>query len=114
MKRFRKKLFSGKGNLISFVKSPQGLLTTAALGVSGANLTTNVTRHVNDRSYQKQQLKAMDNLSGNLGKFNQTLEETRRQQERLADILREANNLQKSKKAPESKKHWLFRFRRKE
>ena len=56
MKRFRKKLFSGKGNLISFVKSPQGLLTTAALGVSSANLATNLTRHVNDKKYQDRQI----------------------------------------------------------
>ena len=96
--------------------SPQGLLTTAALGVSSANLATNLTRHVNDKRYQEQQLKAMGELSGNLGKFNQTLEETRRQQQRLAEILNESNNLQRTRKSepePKKKTHWIFKFRKK-
>ena len=109
MKRFRRKIFS-------FITSPQGLLTTAALGISGANLATNLTRHVNDKRYQDRQLKAMGELSGNLGKFNQTLEETRRQQQRLADILNESNNLQRTRKSelePKKKTHWIFKFRKK-
>lgn len=109
MKRFRRKIFS-------FITSPQGLLTTAALGVSSANLATNLTRHVNDKRYQERQLKAMGDLSGNLGKFNQTLEETRRQQQRLAEILNESNNLQRTRKSepePKKKTHWIFKFRKK-
>ena len=109
MKRFRKKVFS-------YITSPQGLLTTAALGISGANLATNLTRHVNDKKYQDRQLKAMGELSGNLGKFNQTLEETRRQQQRLAEILNESNDLQRIKKSepePKKKTHWILRFRKK-
>lgn len=109
MKRFRRKIFS-------FITSPQGLLTTAALGVSSANLATNLTRHVNDKRYQERQLKAMGELSGNLGKFNQTLEETRRQQQRLAEILNESNNLQRTRKSepePKKKTHWIFKFRKK-
>lgn len=71
--KFRQKDFGVPG-FVKYVKTPQGIITTSALGVSSANLATNISRHNKDRSYQKQQLKAMNSLNGTLGKFNGTME----------------------------------------
>ena len=57
-----------------FLKTPQGIVSASALGVSGANFATNLSRHRRDREYQVERLRAMNRLTGALGKVNNTME----------------------------------------
>ena len=74
MVKFRHKTFS----VLKAIKSAPGVaLGTATLGVSSLNLATNMSRHHNDAVYQKQQLKAMDQLSNSMGGLAEKLDETK-------------------------------------
>ncbi len=74
MVKFRNKNFS----IVKAIKSAPGIaLSAATLGVSSLNLATNMSRHRNDAVYQKQQLKAMENLSNSMGGLAEKLDETK-------------------------------------
>ena len=59
-------------------------ISTAALGVSGVNASTNVKRSRTDKEYQEKQIKAMKNLTRSLDNFDK-------------DIKEQQNNISKDK-----------------
>lgn len=66
MIRFRLKQFSGQSKIAEKVIANPYLapsLSIASLGVAGANLATNKSRHDKDSIYHTQQLRAMDRLT---------------------------------------------------
>jgi len=75
--KFRLKTFSGTGKkvkeVVKFIKTPQGIITTTALGVSSANLATNMSRHKNAREYQDKQIEAMDKLTKSITGLDNTV-----------------------------------------
>ena len=72
--KFRQKVFGGKAKEVAkFIKTPGGIVTTTALGVSSANLATNLSRHENDKKYQKKQIEAMDRLTKSISGLDETM-----------------------------------------
>ena len=71
--KFRLKNFSKSGEVVKFVKTPQGIIAMSALGVSSANLATNASRHRSDRAYQDKQIKAMDKLTRAINGLDNTV-----------------------------------------
>ena len=72
--KFRLKTFSGRSKeVVKFVKTPQGIISLTALGVSSANLATNASRHKSDRAYQDKQIKAMDKLTRSINGLDNTV-----------------------------------------
>ncbi len=71
--KFRLKNFSKSGEVVKFVKTPQGIIAISALGVSSANLATNASRHRSDRAYQDKQIKAMDKLTRSINGLDNTV-----------------------------------------
>lgn len=74
--KFRLKTFSKSGEVVKFIKTPQGIITTTALGVSTANLATNASRHRSDRAYQEKQIKAMDKLTRSINGLDNTVKKS--------------------------------------
>ena len=71
--KFRLKNFSKSNGVAKFMKTPAGIIATTALGVSSANLATNVSRHRNDRAYQEKQIEAMDKLTRSIRGLDDTV-----------------------------------------
>ena len=71
--KFRLKNFSKSGEVVKFVKTPQGIVAMSALGVSSANLATNASRHRSDRAYQDKQIEAMDKLTRSIKGLDNTV-----------------------------------------
>lgn len=71
--KFRLKKFSKSREVVKFIKTPGGIVSLSALGVSSANLATNMSRHKNDRAYQEKQIEAMDKLSNSIKKLDDTV-----------------------------------------
>jgi hypothetical protein len=71
--KFRLKNFSKSEEVIRFIKTPAGIISTTALGVSTANLATNASRHRSDRAYQDKQIKAMDKLTRSINGLDNTV-----------------------------------------
>ena len=71
--KFRLKKFSNPKEVVNFIRTPQGKVSLAALGVASANLATNASRHRNDRSYQDKQIEAMDNLTRSIKGLDNTV-----------------------------------------
>jgi hypothetical protein len=71
--KFRLKNFSKSGEVVKFIKTPAGIISTTALGVSSANLATNASRHRSDRAYQDKQIKAMDKLTRSINGLDNTV-----------------------------------------
>lgn len=74
--KFKQKVFGSKRDAIKFIKTPQGIISSAALGVTSANLTTNMRRHRNDKIYQEKQIDAMDNLTKSITGLDKTVKRT--------------------------------------
>lgn len=74
--KFRLKNFSKSGEVVKFVKTPQGIVAMSALGVSSANLATNASRHRSDRAYQDKQIKAMDKLTHSINGLDNTVKKS--------------------------------------
>ena len=74
--KFRLKNFSKSKEVVKFVKTPQGIVAMSALGVSSANLATNVSRHRNDRAYQDKQIEAMDKLTRSIRGLDNTVKKS--------------------------------------
>ncbi len=70
--KFRLKNFSKSGEVVKFIKTPQGIVSLTALGVTSANLATNMSRHRNDRAYQEKQIEAMDKLTRSIKGLDNT------------------------------------------
>jgi len=68
--KFRLKNFSKSSE---FIKTPAGLISVTALGVSSANLATNASRHRSDRAYQERQIEAMDKLTRSIKGLDNTV-----------------------------------------
>ena len=65
MINFRQKEFGKTKEVIKFIKKfPTVPLSAATLGISSANLAVNTRRHKEAGEYQKEQLKAMEGLTG--------------------------------------------------
>ena len=79
--KFRLKNFSKSGEVVKFVKTPQGIIAMSALGVSSANLATNASRHRSDRAYQDKQIKAMDKLTRSVNGLDNTVKNNRIKEE---------------------------------
>ena len=71
--KFRLKNFSKSGEVVKFIKTPAGIISTTALGVSTANLATNASRHRSDRAYHDKQIKAMDKLTRSINGLDNTV-----------------------------------------
>ena len=71
--KFRLKTFSKSKEVVKFIKTPSGIISTTALGVSTANLATNASRHRSDRAYQDRQIKAMDKLTRSINGLDSTV-----------------------------------------
>jgi hypothetical protein len=72
--KFRQKQFGGKSKeAIKFVKTPAGIISVTALGVSSANLATNMSRHKHDQSYQEKQIEAMNKLTRSINGLDKTV-----------------------------------------
>jgi len=64
---FRQKNYgSTPSSLFEFLKTPSGAISATALGVSTANMSSNIVRHNTDKKYQTNQLNAIRNLSRSL------------------------------------------------
>ena len=74
--KFRLKNFSKSGEVVKFVKTPQGIIAMSALGVSSANLATNASRHRSDRVYQEKQIEAMDKLTRSIKGLDNTVKKS--------------------------------------
>ena len=79
--KFRLKNFSKSGEVVKFIKTPAGIISTTALGVSTANLATNASRHRSDRAYQDKQIKAMDKLTRSVNGLDNTVKNNRIKEE---------------------------------
>ena len=73
--KFRQKVFGTRQEIVKFVKTPAGILSTTAIGVSSANLATNMSRHRSDRKYQEKQIGAMDKLTKSIIGLDQTVKD---------------------------------------
>lgn len=62
-----------KDQLIKFIKTPAGLVSTSALGISAINMSSNIFRHHTDLKYQKKQLGAMGRLTNSLNTVDNSL-----------------------------------------
>ena len=71
--KFRLKTFSRSNEGVKFMKTPHGIISATALGVSSANLATNASRHRNDRAYQDKQIEAMDKLTRSIKGLDNTV-----------------------------------------
>ena len=74
--KFRLKNFSKSGEVVKFMRTPQGIIATTALGVSSANLATNASRHRSDRAYQDKQIEAMDKLTRSIRGLDNTVKKS--------------------------------------
>ena len=74
--KFRLKNFSKSGEVVKFIKTPQGIVSMTALGVTSANLATNMSRHRNDRAYQEKQIEAMDKLTRSIKGLDNTVKKS--------------------------------------
>ena len=74
--KFRLKNFSKSEEVVKFIKTPAGIISTTALGVSTANLATNASRHRSDRAYQDKQIKAMDKLTRSINGLDNTVKKS--------------------------------------
>ena len=72
--KFKQKVFGSKrADVIRFIKTPQGIISSATLGVTSANLATNMRRHQNDKVYQEKQIDAMSNLTKSITGLDKTV-----------------------------------------
>ena len=87
MIKFRQKAYTGKTETIVGLlkKHPTLAVSTVGLGVSGANLGVNMSRHKEAKRYQKEQLKAMDKLTDVLGKVDKSLDTINTPKHKLED-----------------------------
>jgi hypothetical protein len=77
--KFRQKVFGTKAReVVKFVKSPQGIISTTALTVSTANLATNASRHSNDKKYQMKQIDAMNDLTKSITGLDNTVKKSKK------------------------------------
>ena len=73
--KFRLKTFGKKSQeVIKFVKTPAGIVSTTALGISSANLVNNISKRKGDRKYQDKQIDAMKHLTRSINKLDNTVE----------------------------------------
>lgn len=78
--KFRQKVFGTKTReVVKFVKSPQGIISTTALTVSTANLATNASRHSNDKKYQTRQIDAMNDLTKSITGLDNTVKKSKKE-----------------------------------
>ena len=74
--KFRQKIFGKTEKVVKFIKTPGGIVSVTALGVSSANLGTNMSRHRSDRKYQKKQIEAMDKLTRSIKGLDNTVKKS--------------------------------------
>ena len=72
--KFRQKQFGKGEEVVRFIKTPGGIISLSALGVSSANLATNASRHKSDKKYQTKQIESMDKLSKSISKLDKDLD----------------------------------------
>ena len=82
--KFRQKVFGKRSEVVKFIKTPQGIITTTALGVSSANLTTNMSRHRNDKAYQEKQIDAMNSLTKSITGLDKTVKGTEKEKKTIS------------------------------
>ncbi|MBP3732553.1 MAG: hypothetical protein J6I84_04830 [Bacilli bacterium] len=82
--KFRQKKF---GKVEKFLKTPAGIISTTGLAVSSANLTTNVSRHRNDKKYQENQIEAMNKLTSSIKGLDKTVKGVEKGKENLHSFI---------------------------
>lgn len=86
--KFRQKVFGTKTReVVKFIKSPQGIISSTALTVSTANLATNASRHSNDKKYQTQQIDAMNNLTKSITGLDNTVKKNNKKQNSISGLV---------------------------
>ena len=86
--KFRQKVFGTKTReVVKFIKSPQGMISTTALTVATTNMATNVSRHSNDKKYQTQQIDAMNNLTKSITGLDNTVKKNNKKQNSISGLV---------------------------
>ena len=85
--KFKRKVFGKHGKVVEFLKTPSGIISTATLGVSGANLITNASRHKNDKLYQEKQIEAMNRLTKSINGLDNTVKTTKKIARKAIKVL---------------------------
>ena len=78
--KFRQKVFGTKTrDVVNFIKSPQGMISTTALTVATTNMATNISRHSNDKKYQTKQIEAMNDLTKSITGLDNTVKKSKKE-----------------------------------
>ena len=86
--KFRQKVFGTKTReVVNFIKSPQGMISTSALTVATTNMATNVSRHSNDKKYQTKQIDAMNNLTKSITGLDNTVKKREKENNSITGLV---------------------------